>query len=441
MASTSRRTTTHGSGYVPSVTPRHHLRRQLPFDPLLWPSPSTSVTLQSCQIYSNSASQHGGGLSASSSCTVTLNSCDIYSNTVTATVVATSVGGFRDDASNYLNSGGGGVAITNCIGNTSLCTATFPGFPDWIKAANDCGSGTVTINNCNIHSNQATASGGGVLIIGGTPTVTLNSCDIYSNFAAYGGGARIAAGTVTLDTCNIYNNQAFNPTYNDGGGGANIELFKSITAGTGTELRVTFRSCQIYSNSAMYRGQPGGGLSVAGAGTTTLMTTRIYDNTAPIGANLSPTGGILYYALPTVPGSWLPNSDCVANRLPCEAWNTACKNAGCSLKAGTSTDSPTPWTPTDCKAPINIQPCDWQTAACAANPPTADCLLGKKIFFVPYFPSRRHLPLPVRRWLPWLQRERLSDQLRLRGQVPIGLLLPQRVDHRGAALPAWLLLC
>ena len=143
---------------------------------------------------------------------------------------------------------------------------------------------------------------------------------------------------------------------------------------------------------ALWQAQ-GGGLAVSG-GTTTLTTTRIYDNTAPTGANINPTGGILYYALPTVPGSWLPNSDCVANRLPCESWNTACKTAGCSLKAGTSTDSPTPWTPTNCKAPINIQPCDWQTDACAASPPTADCLLGKKIFFVPYFPVDVTFPYP-----------------------------------------------
>ena len=43
----------------------------------------------------------------------------------------------------------------------------------------------------------------------------------------------------------------------------------------------------------------------------------IRDNSAPTGANVQPEGGALYYSLPTPPGYWLPNSDCVANRQPC----------------------------------------------------------------------------------------------------------------------------
>ena len=113
-----------------------------------------------------------------------------------------------------------------------------------------------------------------------------------------------------------------------------------------------------------------------------MSTTFLTGNAAPDGANIQPIGGIIYYRLPTPPGYWLPNSDCVANRLPCESWNTACKNVNCHLLSGSAPD----WTPTNCKAPIAIQLCDWKTAACTANPPTTDCLLGKKVMFVPYFP-------------------------------------------------------
>ena len=100
-------------------------------------------------------------------------------------------------------------------------------------------------------------------------------------------------------------------------------------------------------------------------------------------------GGTLYYALPTLAGYWLPNSDCVANREPCESWNSACKAAPCSTTAGSSSNS---WIPTSCKAPLVIQPCDWQIPACESDPPGADCPLGKKIFFVPYFPVEVEFP-------------------------------------------------
>ena len=186
--------------------------------------------------------------------------------------------------------------------------------------------------------------------------------------------------------------------------------------------------------------QGGGGLFVGG-GTTTLTTTRIYDNIAPTGANINPVGGILYYALPTVPGSWLPNSDCVANRLPCEVWNTNCKSAGCSLKAGAKDDTdanglPTPWTPPDCKPPINIQPCDWKTAACAANPPTADCLLGKKVFFVPYLPVDVTFPYPCAAGYLGSNESAYQTSSDCAGKCPAGFYCPTAATLQALPCPA-----
>ena len=121
-------------------------------------------------------------------------------------------------------------------------------------------------------------------------------------------------------------------------------------------------------------------MSISG-GTTTMSLTLVSGNTAQTSANIHPTGGLLYYRLPTPPGYWLPNSDCVANREPCERWNSACKSASCSTTSGTAPN----WTPENCKSPLVVQPCDWQTEACA-NQDHKTCLLGKKIFFVPYRP-------------------------------------------------------
>ena len=121
-----------------------------------------------------------------------------------------------------------------------------------------------------------------------------------------------------------------------------------------------------------------------------MTTTIVRDNIAAAGINIHPIGGFLYYQLPVPPGYWLPNSDCVANREPCETWNTACRNAPwCSLTSGSASND---WTPTPCKPPLVVQPCDWKTQACADQ--TDECLLGKKIFFVPFRPIEDTFPYP-----------------------------------------------
>ena len=99
-------------------------------------------------------------------------------------------------------------------------------------------------------------------------------------------------------------------------------------------------------------------------------------------------GGLWYYNLPTPPGYWLPNADCVANREACQSWEP-CHSLPCSTLAGTAANG---WTPPPCKAPLVIQPCDWQIAACAQE--TQECPLGKKIYFVPFFPINNTFPNP-----------------------------------------------
>ena len=222
-----------------------------------------------------------------------------------------------------------------------------------------------------------------------------------------GGGLYINGATVTMTSCSVHSNTAsvsarllnLATTFHRPIDGPSDRLFSDTTHSVdrayvlfAPQTRVCPFNWPIESTPLVFSCLQGGGLFLAG-GTTTLTRTLIYGNAAPTGANIQPSGGLLYYALPVPAGHWLPNSDCVANRLPCDPGppaGDACRNADCHLKSGSAPD----WTPTNCKAPIEIQPCDWKTAACTANPPTTDCLLGKKVMFVPYFPVDATFPYP-----------------------------------------------
>jgi len=201
--------------------------------------------------------------------------------------------------------------------------------------------------------------------------VNFQACEIHHNLAYWpgggvGGGMLIWGGQVTITGTKIYSNQASS-------GGGLIARFVNALSMVDTN---------IYSNQAS---SVSGGLLVE-RGVTTMSTTLLWNNTAPIGANINVTAGLLYYARPTPPGYWLPTTDCVANRKPC----SQCKSVSCSTTSGTAENN---WTPHPCMAPLAIQPCDWKTDACAEQ--NADkCLLGKKIYIVPYRPVDVTFPYP-----------------------------------------------
>ena len=87
----------------------------------------------------------------------------------------------------------------------------------------------------------------------------------------------------------------------------------------------------------------------------------------------------------------LPNSNCIANREGCDYLDYACQatQASCTLLSGTSEND---WTPNGCQPPVVVQPCDWQTTACASG--GSDCLLGANIYLVPYVPIDTDFPYP-----------------------------------------------
>jgi hypothetical protein len=236
----------------------------------------------------------------------------------------------------FSSSYGGGMMVDGSA-CSSECT-----FTNVVFTANSVGNGGM--------------GGGGVCIYGGY-TKFVNSA-ITDNSAAYGYGAGVNIWTfgsneVLFEGCTI----ARNLNTGMSGGGVAVE-----------RGNVIFRNSDITGNNASVAGAgglfvsdgvtslintnitgnvaatAGGGLITSG-GTTTLTTTLITGNHAPTGANVNPIGGLLYYALPTVAGHWLPNADCVANREGCQSWDDDCHTTrkACTLVSGTTANS---WQPT-----------------------------------------------------------------------------------------------
>ena len=125
---------------------------------------------------------------------------------------------------------------------------------------------------------------------------------------------------------------------------------------------------------------------------TTLIEGNV-DEWDPARNNIEIMGGLVYYLLPTPPGYWLPNSECVVNRGPCPSGSSgdACRKSApvCSVTSGTADNG---WTPSGCQPPVVPQPCDFKTDAGANG--TSSCLLGKKVYLLPLRPVADTFPYP-----------------------------------------------
>ncbi|WP_321421675.1 hypothetical protein [uncultured Methanobacterium sp.] len=126
----------------------------------------------------------------------------------------------------------GKLTMTNC--NITNNTATATGNSVSANGGGICNRGILTMTNCNIENNTATSSsnfgtvfsdGGGIYNYGGTLTMT--NCNIQNNTAtanagsssACGGGIYNYGGTLTITNCNIQNNTAISKMAFDFGGG------------------------------------------------------------------------------------------------------------------------------------------------------------------------------------------------------------------------------
>jgi hypothetical protein len=338
----------------------------------------------------------GGGVFIAGG-TISFESCNIYSNAAT---------NFAFGGGVSINDGDVSFTLTNIYKNTAD-----------IGVGVHISDGTVTFVSSNIYENNATNAAGGVFIEGGTTSFI--GCNIYSNTAVYsfGGGVNIGVGTVSFELCNIYLNRAYN------GGGVRV----------GVGSTATFTGCNIHGNRAAYCSYDeegnytclgsGGGLYVDDA-VMTMTTTLVHGNIAAAGgANVMPVGGELYYKLPTTAGYWLPNADCVVNRAPCESWNQDCLDASCNTRAGSHPN----WTPTNCKAPTFIQPCNWQVDECDEGSSLYDadkCLLGKKVYFTPYFPIEGTFPNPCVAGYLGSNESHLQTSSDCAGKCPAGTYCP-----------------
>jgi len=139
------------------------------------------------------------------------------------------------------------------IQSLSYTSTTMPIWDGFVIQNGTAGSGAgaflnnyVTLNNCKIIYNNATAFGGGVYInsTGGAAHVTLNRCTIMDNSAAMGGGVCDRIGS-NYNRCRICNNTATTK-----GGG--IYLYNNTEP--------TLKNCIISNNTA----KNGGGMYARG---------------------------------------------------------------------------------------------------------------------------------------------------------------------------------
>ena len=321
-----------------------------------------TLTLATCEIYRNLGHDLGGGVYlAGGGGTLTLSSCSIYSNVAEGTG-----GGLCIYVAFTL------VALSNCIifGNSALEGAGLSAV-----------AGSVTVIGCTIYGNDAGGgSGGGVFIF--KALVLMNGCSISSN--THKGGVFLVGGSATFTSCSILNNHGGSGI----GGGLTVSNFGYDSAGTNAKLD----SCVVSGNSAP---DEGGGIFMLG-GILTLTRTLVSSNTAPVGANVLPTSGNIYYELPTVAGYWLPNSRCVVNREGCSPYDDTCKARieACATSSGTASVD---WRPRvegyRCPPPILMQPCDWQTVACQEED-AVGCILGKQVYAAPFLAIDTTFPNP-----------------------------------------------
>ena len=166
-------------------------------------------------------------------------------------------------------------------------------------------------------------------------TFTLNVAQVLDcrtlpdGFYVCGGGGGIYLGSRVTEPLTIASTVF---TRNTGMYGGALQ----ITAGPES----TVSNCTFEHNN----GVQGGGLYVAG-GVSILTLTTLKNNDCKAegayaiddcGKNVQPVSGILLYLLPVPAGHWLPNADCVVNRIGCPLGDKLCSDtrATCSLTAG-----------------------------------------------------------------------------------------------------------
>jgi predicted outer membrane repeat protein len=201
--------------------------------------------------------------------TLTLTNCTVSNNSAST----------MQSGINTLGGFGGGLLTLN-TGTTTLTNCTVSG-----NSAGVAGGGlyfngsptspTSTLTNCTVSGNSAVESGGGLDCNGGSLSMT--NCSLSANTASAGGGLGLFDRTATLTNCTVSGNSA-----TSGNGGGLYSALNSITTltdctfsgntatgsgggiatyGGGAGVSFSLSNCTISDNSA---GQFGGGMSSLG---------------------------------------------------------------------------------------------------------------------------------------------------------------------------------
>ena len=137
---------------------------------------NVNATVIDCDIYGNSAINYGGGIYVYSGSNMTMSNCKIFNNVSTSTT------------SNY---GGGGIYFAQTTtGSLDSCWIYDNQVQNGIGGGISLNNATVQVNRTVICFNSASENGGGVCMTRSTNTDTtfLLHCDIYSNNATVSGG-------------------------------------------------------------------------------------------------------------------------------------------------------------------------------------------------------------------------------------------------------------
>ncbi len=144
------------------------------------------------------------------------------------------------------------------------------------------GDATLTVSNCTVIGNSATATGGGISNGGftfGSATLTVTNCTLIGN-SAYGGGGisnegDVGSATLTVTNCTLIGNSAYG-----GGGILNAAGFEGSSM-------ATISNSTISGNSADYGG---GGIDNGGGGNAfaalTITNSTLSGNSADSGGGI-----------------------------------------------------------------------------------------------------------------------------------------------------------
>ena len=240
-----------------------------------------NVILEGCKFTANTADMDAGAVMCSSNCIIDINNCDI-----------------ADNNSDYY---GGGIYIDlNCDGIIHSTKLTSNAAFEDGGAIYITDSNAIEITDCNIIANTA-LRGGGVFALE-SPKLTINNCQINSNeayrlmtyftdpndantavtdddFVGEGGGIYAFSSIEQVMDCQITGNM----TKTSGGGiyisGDQVEVNRPL-----------IKNCLITKNIA---GRDGGGISSNWFAITAVQNCTIADNTvAPSGFSIAVGGGI-----------------------------------------------------------------------------------------------------------------------------------------------------